>query len=844
MDLKDRPVSRFVGQSRLLLVDGLVEMYDGLLNDYQPRWVSLEGPSGWGKTRVVQEFYACLASRQVEPRYWPERIDDKELGRKATQPRQFAREPNSLPDFLWWGVGCSVRSGLAMEALRRDVERLSAHGLYLEYALRRLAPARERGKWRASSVNRMVVEEGAVELVTHAVETVAAAAPFVGIATRLARWASNETRRKIQERRDIASETVFGEDQPLGIVEDTVDILAKLAGAGFPIIIVVEDAHAADETLLELLDHVLRRGGSILLITTAWPEHGETINHPFGALMREYEHLLIRVGHTVEAGPPFPSGAGLQRLEGDALASILHSYYPAVEDDTRDWLLQRYMSPLALELFCQIEIYHKGEGFRTTDGALRVPEGKRRGFPYSIRELYQKLWAELPREMQFALAVSHVLMPASINPDVAKNEEAWMATLLEDVLSGLEGIDSAVVLDTLDGAPTAYAWMTMVDEYLRAFAEEAQKDVAKRDGYMLLEEKLDEPRERILDRLAEILIEADADVVSSVNGARSILALNAIGKIADHDIVGSAIEFLISDLTASFGELAERLFLFDLYCRLDPPPTSNATTFAIRQFGAWALAEAGRLEESIAVCEELLLDQVQLLGADDSSTLLTRQILAGRLGEAGRVMETVSRYEELLKDRTRVQGFEHPDTLITRHNLAGWIGSSGRIEEAIDVYDTVLAGRVRELGPDHPHTLATRHNLAYWHGKAGRVKEAVSRYEELLTDRTRVLGPDHPQTLVTRNNLGRWLGEAGRVDEAVIELEGVRADRLRVLGPDHPHTLLTRHNLANWLGEAGRVEEAVVELEQVVKDRLRVLGPENPDTFSSIELLKEMENSR
>ena len=829
-------VSPFVGWSRLRLVDGLVRIYDGVLESGTSRWVSLEGPSGWGKTRVAHELFARLSARQEEPRYWPAVIDDPDLGRKAAQPGRFVRPKDSLPEFLWWGIACSARQGLATAALTRDIERLSAHGVYVEAAWRALVSARERFGGNLSKARRILAEETAFEVMSLGVEQIAGAVvPVLGVAARLTRWAGDEARHKIRQREDIASDTVFDDEPSLDVVDDTADLLGRFTKAGFPVLIFVEDAHAADEVLLELIGKMLRREGTVLVITTAWPDFAAD-NPALSELMREHEGRLSRVGHTEPAGPPFSAGAGLLELEADARSSILHNYYPNVEAETEDFLLQRYVNPLALELFGQVNIYRTSEKYRTSDGALWLPHEARDRLPRSIRALYRTLWAELPVQVQFALAVAHVLTPANISPDAAKSEDTWMVTLLQDVIGSLghlDELDKNEILDALAQAPTAHAWVRIVDEYLRSFAEESQKEIVKTDGYEYLEDEFDDPREQILNKLTEILLTADGDVTNTINGARSVLALHAIGKITHPDIVAKAIEVLIADLGQRLRELPERLDLFDRFNCLDPSPTSNATTFAIRQYGAWALAEAGRVVEAITVCEDLLSEQVRVLGAEHPDTLLTRQILGGRLGEAGRIEEAITTYEDVLEDRIRVLGPDHPHTLITRHNTAGWIGSAGRVKEAITTYEDVLEDRKRVLGPDHPNTLTTRHNLAYWLGKAGRGKATVSAHEELLADRSRVLGEDHPHTLDTRHNLARWLGEAGRVEEAIAMFESVLADRLRVLGEDHPHTLVTRHNLAHWLGRAGRVEEAIIALEGVLADRNRVLGPENPDTLSS-----------
>jgi tetratricopeptide (TPR) repeat protein len=174
------------------------------------------------------------------------------------------------------------------------------------------------------------------------------------------------------------------------------------------------------------------------------------------------------------------------------------------------------------------------------------------------------------------------------------------------------------------------------------------------------------------------------------------------------------------------------------------------------------------------------------LDPDHPDTMITRGNLAAWLGKAGRVDEAVTRFEELLSDQMRVLGRDHADTLTARSDVAYWLGEAGRVDEAVTRFEELRTDRMRVLGPGHPNILITRNSLAYWLAEAGRVDEAVTRFEELLTDRMRVLGPDHPNTLTTRTNLAHWLGEAGRVDKAVTRFEELLTDLMRVLGPGHP----------------------------------------------------------
>ena len=61
----------FVGDDRVALVEWIEDLF-GRGSSY---WVSLEAPSGWGKTRLIHEFYKLLvAQHQADGRYWPPSI--------------------------------------------------------------------------------------------------------------------------------------------------------------------------------------------------------------------------------------------------------------------------------------------------------------------------------------------------------------------------------------------------------------------------------------------------------------------------------------------------------------------------------------------------------------------------------------------------------------------------------------------------------------------------------------------------------------------------------------------------------------------------------------------------
>ena len=824
-------LSPFVGESRIKMVDGLLALYDRVVQEGQPIWVSLEAPSGWGKTRVGREFYSRLAARQEAPAYWPPRIDNPDLGRKAVHPPRFDSPEKSLPEFFWWGIACSTRSGRPTDALSQDLRQIHAHGDYLEAQWWALVSFHERHFPTLAETGKALRSIGFAGALSRGVEEVAeAVTPGLRIVTRVGRWIGTEAKksREVRERANRASH--YDDSEPLDIVDDTVDLLTRISKPGLPIVLLVEDVHDADGMLIEFLGKLLEHSIPIFVITTAWPDQINR-NAALVDLLESHSPHLHRIYHTAPAGPPFPSDAGLGILEPDARATILHHYYPRVETHTQDELLERYTNPLALELFCQIKRYHK----RFPDGDLHLKAEEVNLLPQKVRELYQELWRQLPEPMRFALAVAHVITPANINSDEALGEDRWTDPLLRDVIHGLDWPNREDIISALDQAPNAYAWVRIIDKALRAFAESMQKEIAKDDGQACLEDEFDETREHILNVLAASLLRTPSEQTTAAHRARTILALHAKNFIASDHVAAEAIETLLVEMADSPRELTERVRLFKRFTHLDLDPQEQSfhSKTRIVLLGARALSDIGELKEAIAAYEALLDDLQQVLGPDHPDTLTTRSNLAGCLGGAGRLAEATAADKALLDDQERVLGPDHPQTLTTRSNLAHWLGRAGRVAEATAAYEELLTDHLRILGPDHLDTLNTRNNLAQSLGEAGRVAEATTAYEALLDDLQRVLGPDHPHTLTTRNNLAQSLGEAGRVADAAAAYETLLDDQQRILGADHPDTLTTRNNLAHWLGEAGRAADAATAYQELLDDQQRILGADHPHTLTT-----------
>jgi hypothetical protein len=106
-------MSGMVGQTHHEALDELISAYNVVKNAKESRLVVVTAPMGWGKTRVVQEFYTHLASTQSgDAHYWPRQLvqdinrGDPGEARKKSFPDQFEVLAGAEMEYLWWGLSC------------------------------------------------------------------------------------------------------------------------------------------------------------------------------------------------------------------------------------------------------------------------------------------------------------------------------------------------------------------------------------------------------------------------------------------------------------------------------------------------------------------------------------------------------------------------------------------------------------------------------------------------------------------------------------------------------------------------------------------------------------------
>ena len=841
-----------VGDSRIRLVDGLLALVDQVEELGEARWVSLEAPSGWGKTRVAQELYARLAARQTAletGHYWPATIleaidapleDTVAFRRKRVFPERIDRAADSLPAFFWWGIACDMRScGTASQNLLEDLLQLDAHALYLDAAWTALTSFRERHfptlAQARQDLRRIIaegLEEGAGHLIGVVIEALAKhGLPGGGLVVKLGRWGIGKAAENQRRYEKVAAAGPLGSNQPPDLLDDTVAMLTRLARPGLPVIVFVEDLHVAwrgrraedgPSLIEELIERLLRSNASLLILTTAWP--GELDQRE--RLMAITEEPIIRprfqrVRYDQPTPPALPPDASLDVLPDPALRELILAYYPQTNPETLARLAARWTNPLPLELVCTLPKYRQ----RFQDGALKLPAAEIEALPQRVEDLYRDLWNALPEPVQQALALSTLAIP--------DQDAAWHHRITRQAIEQcLELRDHDALARTLGEDRIPHGWVRAIEEWRRRFNEPDQLRIAhKAVGDFYFDEDID----RYLDRLGEQIradgLEGTGPQIQHC--ARLLLTLhrNRKGGVDDAEAL-RAIRVLQVELRYLPRELPTLIALGESLSALDVD-TDSVEMLNARHAYARALGESGHVKAALSTCEALLHDRVRVLGADHPHILSTRNSIASWRLECGQLDAAIADFEVLLQDLVHALGANDPNCLMTRHYIASCRACSGQIEAAIADFDTLLQDQERILGADHPDSFTTRGTSAHWLGQSGRIRAAQAVQEALLQDEVRVLGPDHLDTLTTRNNIAYSRAHSGQIEAAIADFDALRQDRERILGPDHPDTLTTRNNIAYWRAQYGQNEEALADFEALLTDRVRILGPDHPETLAT-----------
>nr|WP_237727998.1 AAA family ATPase [Cellulomonas sp. APG4] len=806
-----------MGGPRRAVVDELVRVVEEASAGSGPRWVSLEAPSGWGKTRLVQETYRALAERgQSAGRYWPLTLTHEDddgsatretlVRRKQVRPRRVEREAGSLPAYFWWGLTATDRNGAPSVALAQDLVQFEGHLPFLMARARQLSTLREKAGSDAREVGRLALEEVRGELTDTVLELAGLGLPGVSFVWRLGRWTSQKVGESRARRRMVAHASTIETDHG-DVVDDAATTIGSVARPGLPVVIAVEDLHHADPTLLELLDRLLGGTTPVVVLTTAWPGSLET-HDPLRTLAATHGERLSRLRHDGAVPAGWPPSAHLGELGAEDLHALVRRHAPGATDRTVVLLTERFTNPLQLELACALRSVTRRVG---DDGVLDLTPEQVTALPASLDEMYQQMWLQLPEPVQAAVALMACGIPAviagapdggsrssaastAVTPGPA-HDERWDQSLLLDVARTVFA-DAPDLLEAMDEAPTGYAWAEQVEQTLYQFVDPSQLRVATgHTAEFFSGEDLARFRARLLEAVTRSLRDPGLPVEVARHRAAVVLALRAEGFEVDDAAVTEATRV---DVEARSEHVAEAEAVAELVTALPAGPAP----VDLREEQAAALAVAGHVDEAIDAWDEVVERRAADDGAKAPVTLLAELerfalLVTWRRWTHPAIREQLNRDLRWAILDLRVRSFRlergGPEHLRALHLLQRIHLASG---SSVDAIGTGLDDAdVRRIGALHPHVLPLLRTAAAAALRTGRLTAGLRLLEPLERTASRQLGPRHPLTLHLQLDIAEVAALQRDGRRAVTTAYRALVASIELLGPTHPGT---SHAWAVW----------------------------------------------
>jgi hypothetical protein len=168
-------------------------------------------------------------------------------------------------------------------------------------------------------------------------------------------------------------------------------------------------------------------------------------------------------------------------------------------------------------------------------------------------------------------------------------------------------------------------------------------------------------------------------------------------------------------------------------------------TIGCRHRLAVEVSEAGDRRRAEDLLAGLIPDATRVLGADHTPATFDVRYDHARL--AATPVEQTSRFDQLGVDQVRLIGADDPRTLATRRMQVASVANGQQHAEAYRLARDRVTDHARVLGPNHDDTRFMREILVEKAWASGLLHEAITLLRALVGDQRRVVGPDHPETV-------------------------------------------------------------------------------------------------
>lgn len=870
--MSNHPV--IIGAERQRLVDGMVGVFDSVVSGHcGPIWISLEAPSGFGKTRIVQEFYSRLAAtRQISPTYWPSSllIDDPGAGssdqtsslalrRATTKVGKMDRASQALPSWCWLGLNTTSRGGSSSATLGIDLLELEAHKELL--LIRALTSNRRRAAAHiGKKVQKFTKEEAASAAETLCQNALASVIPGVGAIWSIGKWLTGEAKAANKARATFNNAGVIDPDtQSADIVDDTVQTILALASPSLPFIIAVEDVHNADDLLVELIQRLISSNASIIVVTTSWP--GMLDERMPATLLDELGDRIIRLDH--RSGPQRTgplSTYGLMELTHADLELIVAESLPQSSQVSRKAIAARWDNPLAIRLTCLHRDVVKQCASEIDTDFLDL-------LPNQLEDIYRDMWERLDDSAREAISLPTCAIPSQIGESAVGTDSFWDAELIQHAAAAILA-DEPDLLRDLPSAGTLHDWVHPVNERLRKFPNPIQQSIAKSKGPRYEARKI---LENMVAAAGMSLDDNRLDDTTAIHRCHLIFALQEKGVVINPAALGAAALSLTTRLDPYRRERGRIIQALETAITAQPEgPTNVDLLNELSEVLGYQLRMAGRTKEAIAIQQRVLaafnsddsgseyrdaLDSLatsywddgqptqalplvdaviahatNALGEDDAYTLEARLDRARVLSDLRRWDDAAQAFEQILERLSDLPDAFDSLRRATESSYARHHSWRGHPEDAIPILERLAIQSETEELDTH---LFAQYDLAVALSQAGRTSESLKIKRELATTFEDSFGSTDFNTISNLSEIGESLQFDGQFDEAVVVLKDALG-RCDHLDPNESVVRLIRARLGFALSSAGQHDDGAQMLLDLLAVERRALSPNDPDLMMTM----------
>lgn len=856
--------------------------------DGEPQCVMLLGDSGYGKTRIIHEFYRRIVEKDQgdSEGYWPDVLSENP-SKSNLNPETSNMLSNAIP-WLWWGMGWSDpeerRTALGKQGIRAYDDYLCRHAVGL--------------------INKRAIRAARNEVIMNAAEMVMDFLPLPNlVALPVTGRGVYGSVRDLWEKRNAAQKNMMKSEQ-LG--KEEINAAIKLIRAyldpddydaeDLPVILVFDDAQWADPATLkfagDLYCRAIESKWPLLILVTHWekdwkqapqgkelPLHAEIDDwHSF----RDVEASAKKIDAIRSSFQILQIG----QVDGGLVRDTILSSFPSIQEEVIEHIIERCDGNM---LICSdfVEILHSNQRwFTDKDPSKSLLPGAIKKFKENTTDAERRMEARLSvvaqeNEKLYKFLSFGACQGTSFLTDLVKklSERAENANLdkIKELAAAAEN-EHNIIFNREASAEFKHR------NYRKYLEEELQLHeywpVYRKLLFELLDERWqvtrDEPEKFAIEELCiyqELLEEQEAAPLARIASVKSRIskvldkesrkkeaasyakhAVDITAKAEFNTDPGAEAVRLNNEIlwTRIYGEAFDDALAqtarsnYEMACALlpmDAPETSEAFSYFID-----ILEGLGRISEARAVASNQLKLLSSQFGSNHLITIEVMRRLAGILSSSGDHVGAVELYEKCLEARETGLGGEHYLTLNSMLNLATELINirevDGRylieLDRAESLYRRHLGITEQLYGDSHLETLTSAGYLQRLLVLRENFTDALILAEHRVNKLQKAIGGFHHETIDARSDYAKLLMATGDLFQAEEILLGSLSCCEKVLGEEHETKLRSTRMLAMVFEKKGELNKAVELKRSLLETCHRKYGPTNPETVYAMEDLAHM----